>query len=176
MIQWAMIDLETLGTLPDCQVLTVAGLKFDPNAVSKPVDEFYFKLNIDEQYSRSISESTMAWWEKQPEAIILDAFSENDRTPVKDMLLFLRKWAVGVDAFWSQGTFDYVILENLYREHNIAHPWAFWQIRDSRTVFKLLPEDPRKKEKFAAHNALEDCRVQARCLQRVIQDLDLKQK
>lgn len=170
-----MIDLETLGTLPDSTVLTVAGLKFDPNEESKPFEEFYFKLNIDEQSNRSICESTLEWWGNQPNHIILDAFSEENRVAVIDVLMYLRKWAVGVSAFWSQGTFDYVILENLYRSYNIPHPWAFWQVRDSRTVFKLLPEDPRKKEKYNAHNALEDCRVQARCLQKVVKELNLHQ-
>jgi hypothetical protein len=36
-----------------------------------------------------------------------------------------------------------------------------------------MPEDPRKKFKFAAHNALEDCRVQSICIQEVYNELQL---
>ena len=32
----AMIDLETLGTGPDCVVLTIGGVKFNPNDISEP--------------------------------------------------------------------------------------------------------------------------------------------
>ena len=36
----AMIDLETLGTAPDCAVLTIGGVKFNPNAISEPYQPF----------------------------------------------------------------------------------------------------------------------------------------
>jgi hypothetical protein len=42
--------------------------------------------------------------------------------------------------------------------------WQYWQITDSRTLFKLHG-DPRVKGKAGLHNALEDCVSQAEAVQ-----------
>ena len=57
-------------------------------------------------------------------------------------------------------TFDFVILQDLYK--NIGKPtsWNYWQIRDSRTLFKMLPEDPKKEDSKQCPNALADCYLQ----------------
>jgi hypothetical protein len=52
-------------------------------------------------------------------------------------------------------------------------PWNFWQIKDSRTLFQIMPKDPRKEINFQAHNALEDSKVQALCVQQSIKQLGL---
>ena len=57
----AMIDLETLDVTPNASVLTVGGVKFDPNNDSEPHSEFYYKLDLDSQ-DRSVNDSTIAWW------------------------------------------------------------------------------------------------------------------
>jgi positive regulator of sigma E activity len=36
-----------------------------------------------------------------------------------------------------------------------------------------MPSDPRKELKFDAHNALEDCKAQAICVQQSLQKLGL---
>ena len=84
---------------------------------------------------------------------------------------------MGVDTIWCQGpAFDICILENLFRSYDHHVPWPFWKIRDSRTLFGIMPSDPRKEIKFNAHNALEDCKVQALCVQQTISKLGLKLK
>jgi hypothetical protein len=64
----------------------------------------------------------------------------------------------------------------MFKEYNHHIPWPFWKIRDSRTLFGIMPVDPRKAINFAAHNALEDCKVQALCVQQTLQQLQLKVK
>ena len=44
----AMIDLETLGTAPDCAVLTIGAIKFDPNIAKPAWDEFYYRFDVDD--------------------------------------------------------------------------------------------------------------------------------
>jgi hypothetical protein len=39
-----------------------------------------------------------------------------------------------------------------------------------------MPTDPRKKLNFAAHDALEDCRAQAKCVQWSLNELGLTLK
>jgi hypothetical protein len=62
----------------------------------------------------------------------------------------------------------------MYRQYNHHLPWPFWKVRDSRTLFQIMPVDPRKSIDFKAHNALEDCKIQALCVQQSIRDLKLK--
>ena len=61
--------------------------------------------------------------------------------------------------------------ENLYRQLGLHWNWAFYNIRDSRTLFSVMPRDPRKDIDFSAHNALEDCRVQSICVQKTMKHL-----
>jgi hypothetical protein len=172
----ATIDIETLGTNPDTVVLTIGGIKFDPMADDELHSEFYYRLDVDEQIEmgRSIMESTLEWWEKQDEEVKKEALEPTGRVPVEQTLKALNKWLVGVDKIWCQGpAFDMVILENLYKQIGLHHNWPFWNIRDSRTLFGLMPKDPRKEIDFAAHNALADAIVQSLCIQKVYKSLGI---
>lgn len=168
----AMIDIETLGTDTDAVVLTIGGVKFDPNDESRGTwDEFYYSLNIAEQLdTRSTTDETIAWWAKTNGAMLLEELDNPNRTPVIDVLKALCKWQVGPSHIWAQGPqFDFGILENMYRQYDHHIPWSgFWRIRDSRTLLGLMEIDPRKAIEFEAHNAMEDCKVQALCVQRTL--------
>ena len=71
-------------------------------------------------------------------------------------------------------TFDFTILENLYRQLGTPVPWHYWQIRDSRTLFKMMPKDPRKEIQSDLHNALADCYYQAKCIQSTFKHFGVK--
>ena len=168
-----MIDLETLSVVPESVLLTLAAVKFNPHNTVGVIDKLYHKLDIDEQTrsGRHIDDGTLAWWARQPASVYEDAMSEDGRIAVKDSLEQLTKFLVGVDSIWCQGpVFDIVILENLYRSYEMHFPWAYWQIRDSRTLFKFMNYDPRsdirKTDSKAHHNALDDAITQACAVQR----------
>ena len=89
----------------------------------------------------------------------------------------LNKWCVGLDGLWCQGPlFDYAILQNLYAQLNTPVPWNYWQIRDSRTLFGMLPEDPRKSIQMDLHNALADCYFQAKSVQKAYKRFGVKKR
>ena len=170
----ATIDIETLGTSPDAVVLTIGGIKFDPLADDGLHSEFYYRLDADFQMAinRTVDEDTIAWWGKQDADVQAEALDPEGRTSVVETLKALNKWLVGVDKIWCQGpVFDITILENLYKGADLHHNWSFWNIRDSRTLFGLMPKDPRKEINFAAHNALADAIVQSLCIQKVYKAL-----
>ena len=76
---------------------------------------------------------------------------------------------------WAQGPmFDFGMLENLYEQLGQPVPWNFWQIRDSRTLFAMMPKDPRKAIHSDAHNALADSYYQAKCVQQTYKHFGLK--
>ena len=96
------------------------------------------------------------------------------QSPKSAKIKTINKWCVGVDVFWCQGPlFDYAILQNLYTQLGHPQPWQYWQIRDSRTLFSLVPRDPNEK-RTGLHNALEDCYFQAKKVQRVYKQLGIK--
>jgi hypothetical protein len=165
------IDIETLGVKPDCVVLTIGAVKFDP--LGDFVDRengLYFRLNVDQQtdLGRTTDQGTLDWWSTQDPAVLEEALSDDNRTDVAEVLAALNRFLVGSDDIWCQGpVFDICILENLYRMMGQPIPWNYWQIRDSRTLFQVYG-DPRSKSKGLHHNALEDCVDQSIAVQTLL--------
>jgi hypothetical protein len=173
-----MLDLETLGTRPGCVILTLGAVKFDPYSLREPGPGIYFRIDVDEQTAlgREVQEDTLAWWISQADDIREEALGETDRVSLDTLYRDLNRFLVGVDNIWAQGpVFDIAILENLYRQCGWPTPWQFWQISDSRTLFKVHG-DPRIKGKAGLHNALEDCVSQAVAVQQVYNKLGIEKQ
>ena len=172
-----MIDLETLDTKPSSTILTLGAVKFNPLTFDEPKQELYIKLDINEQdtLGRTVSNSTLEWWANQDEKIQEEAFSVDGRTSIADTLTQLSKYLINSDVIWAHSYgFDMTILEDLYRQMKLPVPWNFWQVRDSRTLFSLLPEDPRKSMQTDLHNALADAYYQAKAVQIAYDQLGVK--
>lgn len=163
-----MIDLETLNTDPDSVILSVGACKFDPYTKIQPWAGVLWRLDINDQLAqgRTVSDSTLEWWSRQDAEIREEAFSELARITTQEFMTQLNRYLVGMDKIWCQGPqFDMVILEDLYRRNGVQKNWAYWQICDSRTVFGLMPSDPRKSIQTQLHNAQADAYYQALALQ-----------
>jgi hypothetical protein len=164
----ATIDLETIDVRPQATVLSLGAVKFNPLTSEEPHSELYLKISIDDQdrYNRTVSESTLEWWGKQDPKIMEEAFDQTDAVTVEDALAEISKFSVGVDTFWGQGYgFDYTMLEDMYRSIGRPIPWNFWQILDSRTLFRVCKQDPRKQIQNDLHNALADAYYQSKAIQ-----------
>jgi hypothetical protein len=173
-----MLDLETLGTQPGCVILTLGAVKFDPYTMNDPGPGLYVRPDADEQIARGreVQQDTLEWWMKQAEDVREEALGVDGRIPVEEMYRQLNRFLVGVNNIWCQGpVFDIAILENLYMQYGWPTPWQFWQIADSRTLFKVHG-DPRVKGKAGLHNALEDCVSQAVAVQQVYNRLGLEKR
>jgi hypothetical protein len=170
-----MLDLESLGTRPDCAILTLGAIKFDPFRPDAFGDSLYLRIDVDQQLSlgREVQADTLEWWSRQADDVREEALGEHDRVGLEEMYRQLNKFTVGVNNIWCQGpAFDIVILENIYRQMGWPTPWQFWQIRDSRTLFGVHG-DPRVKGKAGLHNALEDCISQAKGVQEIYNKLSI---
>lgn len=162
-----MIDLETLATSPDAAILTVGAVKFDPFGGSI-TETFYAKIDLDSchEINLTVSDATIEWWSQQSEEAKNEAFNLDNRIPIDDAFVDLYKFAWGCERVWSNGAaFDVVICETVFNRIHKAIPWKFWQVRDVRTMFDL-GIDPLRPP-VTAHNALEDARNQAICIQNV---------
>ena len=170
-----MLDLESLGTRPDCAILTLGAVKFDEYTPGSIGETLYHRIDVDEQLAlgREVQEDTLAWWAQQAQDVREEALSEEGRVSLETLYRDLNRFCVGVNNIWCQGpAFDIVILENIYRQQGWPTPWQFWQIRDSRTLFGVHG-DPREKNKEGLHNALEDCISQAQGVQEIYRRLKI---
>lgn len=174
----ATIDLETIDTRPQSTVLSLGAVKFNPFDNSEPHSEMYFKISIDDQdqLGRTSSDDTIAWWSRQDPKIMEEAFDQEGAITVEEALSKINKFVVGVDILWGQGYgFDYTIIEDMYRSLGKPIPYNFWQVRDSRTLFSVCKEDPRKKIQNDLHNALADAYFQSKAIQMAYNELGLTQ-
>ena len=173
-----MIDLETLGVDADSVIMTIGAVKFNPFKDAEPHEPLYIRCDVEEQseaHKRRIDDNTLQWWSKQDQAIQEEAFGDHDRTACEDVVKTINKWCVGLDYIWCQGpTFDFVILQDFYKNLGYPVPWNYWQIRDSRTLFAMMPTDPRKQIQEQLHNALADCYYQAKCVQQSYKHFGVK--
>jgi len=153
-----MIDIEGLGTGPDTTILTIAAQQFDPLQRDVFGGNFYARVTLESQEGRSIQQETIDWWATQPNIVREEAFNEQDRVSLEQALRGLHRTVWHAKRVWAQGpTYDMNILEHAYKSLNIALPWRYYQVRDSRTLFSLCPT---LQKPAASHHALEDCRRQ----------------
>ena len=176
MVNHAMLDLETLSTENNAVVLTIGGCKFNPFKDTEPFEKVHLKIDTTEQIERGrhIEDSTLKWWGTQPTEVKEAAFSEEGRCTVKEAHDYLHEWIKDCNKIWCQGpSFDFPIMKSLFREIDLDVPWKFWLERDARTITGLVPENLKEKIDFAAHNAVEDCIAQSKCVQYVYRQLDI---
>jgi hypothetical protein len=168
-----MIDLEGLATGPDTTILTIAAQTFDPFGTGWYDKHYYARVTLESQENRAIDNGTIAWWATQPDHAREEAFNEQDRIPLDQALDELAKMIWHSKLIWSQGpTYDMNILEHAYKSYCKPLPWKYFQVRDSRTVFSLWPDQPIPP---TTHHSLEDCRRQISMLQRTLKHLDVKE-
>ena len=168
-----MIDIEGLATTPDTTILTIAAQEFNPLERGFFGREFYARVTLESQEGRAIDESTLQWWATQPADIREEAFGEDNRIPLREALEGLHRLAWHARHVWAQGpTYDMNILEHADKSERMALPWKFFSVRDSRTLFSLVPN----LQKYpASHHALEDCRRQIRLLWDCLEYLKVKE-
>lgn len=164
-----MFDIETLDTKPSAVILSLGAVKFDPRRRSIPQDMprllIKFEIDAQSQLGRTISEDTLAWWSNQPKDIQEEAFGEEGRSSLDEAIDAFHKFAWNSDRIWSQGCFDVVIMEDLYRSVGRTPPWNYWQIRDSRTLFDFIDGS---MDRSKHHDAMADATEQALAVQRAL--------
>src|SRR5687768_2820217 len=130
-----MIDLESLGVRPGAIVTSVALVRFNDEA------HCAFNLSIPDQQALGleIDAATENWWLQQDPVAYQLAIA--NPLPLASALPYLStwiQWAAGGQDFqiWCHGaTFDCPLLGEVYHRAGLETPWAFWQVRDTRTLY-----------------------------------------
>ena len=160
-LRHVMIDLETMGTVPEMAIVSVGAVLFDPRLGKIDKKTFYRELDWESQ-GRFIDPETQKWWEGQNAKAKDALYGLED---LGDTLNELSEWLPADCKVWGNGsTFDISCLEHAYRQLGIVIPWKFWNVRDCRTVLDMY-ESKRggfnKQTGGTLHNALDDAKYQA---------------
>lgn len=164
--QDVMIDLETLGTVPGCSILSIGAVAFDA-ASGQLGPELYVVVNRQNCLAASLFEDpdTITWWEKQSDEakqVLRDAESgERLEDALAQLTEYLDQFSLKQVKVWGNGSdFDNAILSVCYDKIGATAPWRFWNNRCYRTL-KSLSKGPKPKRQGTYHNALDDAKTQA---------------
>lgn len=172
-----MVDLETLGTVPGCVILSIGAVAFD-------------ELEVDEQHGfyqvifqpscelagLHVDDATKAWWEDQSEearAVLKAANQVESSTMLRDALtlfnnFILDSYPTNVRIWGNGANFDNPLLACAYKAAGIKPAYEFWNERCYRTV-KNQYRDVKLVREGTYHNALDDARSQAKHLVEICQ-------
>lgn len=156
-----MLDIETLGTRPGCMVLSAALVRFSDLAATS------INFNWDDQRAIGLvsDSATQDWWsaDERNEAWIA---AVKDAVPLVPALQHLSAWIqwAGPDPLvWCHGAgFDGPILQRVFEVAGVPCPWAFWNVRCTRTLYDLAGVDVNAYRTGLAHVALNDAMAQTR--------------
>jgi len=164
-----MIDIESLDTTPDCVILTIGAVLFDPRGHGI-IDKIEIRPTIEDQtekYNRSINDATMEWWGKQSLEAIEEAMGDRDRVSFEQAMNQLYKFCWNRSkCAWSNGaSFDVVVMDHAWKQLGKNTPWNFWDIRDTRTLYDITNVNLKDGGHVTTHKAVEDAERQAMVVQ-----------
>lgn len=162
-----MIDLETLDTKNSTVVLSIGAVCFNYET-GEIGPKFYCTLSRDEQIvkGRTISNSTLKWWESQnEEAQDVLVKSQLDTIPVGAKLQvfynFVKANTSKVRAWANSPSFDLEIMKHILNQYDIKVPWLFYNERDVRTFRHVKANNDKiNRTEGIHHNALSDALAQ----------------
>lgn len=159
-----MTDIETMGQRFDAPVLSIGSVFFDLDT-GFIKSEFYRAVDIDSAFRFGRTNgSTVKWWMQQGDAARQAAIKGTENLPkvLQDFSAFYKQHPKA-PIYGNGPSFDMTILEHAYARCEINVPWAFWNIRDCRTMKDLGEAIGYTVPKLqgTAHNALDDAKHQA---------------
>lgn len=186
------IDLETAGLGTNAPIIAIGAVRFAPRpscqllssyypkGMTTTSNEFYTAVNLVGQ--TPIDPSTFYWWLEQGQAAREAALEGRDGISLGNALRALWQWlqadstVVGRNSnftgeLWIRGDRDSVWLEEAHKREGVAIPYKFRNVRDQRSIVDFAEKRGlvMPYRTGVAHDALEDARYQAECLQAVFE-------
>jgi hypothetical protein len=171
-----MIDMEGTAQCASSGILTLGACTFGL-PFGQQRQKFYERASLasNESMGRTISRSTMEWWDKQDKAMRDEAFGGTQN--INLMLIAFEQWCIekfAIDAgrealvdrieLWSRGAgFDCEILQDAFLNIFGYYPFDFRKHMCQRTVERLMPASLKSAipPQQSKHHALEDAMYQA---------------
>jgi DNA polymerase III epsilon subunit-like protein len=158
-----MLDLETLATDSNAQIVSIGAVKFDSRGLGS---EFYSTIILEGNSPFSVNPQTVGWWFKQSQEA-RDALFTPEPKRIQDVLRDFQLWFKEAGdsgkEVWGNGVnFDNTILRNAFEKCHIKCPWHFRDDRCYRTVVALNKHKGIQYKRVGTHhNALDDAKTQA---------------
>lgn len=180
-MQHLMVDVESLGNTPGCQLLSIGAVWFDPMNDAYG-DELYIPIKCEKAMGLHVDPDTVAWWAKQSDAA-RKVFSDSRAISTIEACVayqeFVEKGAGKGTYFWSHGaSFDYPLLAAVFKAQGFTMIPPYWQSRCTRTIYDAAGIDSKRElaemRTGAHHNALDDARAQAKLVTKAFQILYAK--
>lgn len=178
------IDLETLGTSADSVILSIGAVAVCAETGASV--GFYAPCSIASQANRTISQSTLRWWEGQSaEAREALDYARSDECPpieaaLQDLTTWLGELGKTHDVYpWGNGSdFDIAMLNHAFKQISDFVPWNFRSSRDMRTLYDItlrfgMDIKGNTPKVGVAHNALDDAQFQANVIMESLRQIDL---
>lgn len=156
------IDLETLGTNVDSQILQIGACIFNEDT-GEINDTIELNIEIDQDAPINCTIGTIQFWLNQPDEVF--KATRINAVSLADALLRLSSFISSIKpitSVWANGTkFDLGMLEYQYKQYNIPIPWCHNDDRCMRTLRQLVgPIDIPSTG--MSHTALSDAIWQAK--------------
>lgn len=176
-----MVDLETLGLIPGCKIISIGAVVFCEAGLQ---DEFYTAIRRDPQRPLREEPEAVAWWVGQPADARAELFGAQACKPfLSEALIAFNFWLLGIagkreengrceiDVWGNGANFDNAVLEVACHEMGVQPMWNFWNNRCFRTLKNLRHVPGGGPFIGTKHNALDDAKHQAQHAVRIMNHL-----
>ncbi len=165
-----MLDLETLGSNPSAPVVQVGMVFFTREGIQT---SSLLSVDFDDALRHGEADgSTIKWWLQQDKAAQNTLFS-NTR-PLEEVANIIEKLieAQNANFYWAHATFDFPILQSMFRSLGRKYPLPFKRTLDLRTLEMLAGNIEWAPRTGVHHNALDDATYQAEHAIKLLNKLD----
>jgi 3' exoribonuclease, RNase T-like len=163
-----MVDLETLGTLPGSVIVSIGAAAFDQHGIRGVM---YSNVSIDSCLAAGliVDGGALEFWLRQTDDAARKALFASPPRGLRESLAAFTAFYqhFNCEWLWCHGAnFDVPLLDVAYSVtgHTEWRPWRFRNLRDTRTLYSLLPSSVVFGPQADKHNALADAEYQARCV------------
>lgn len=163
------VDIETLGTSPDTVILSIGACVW--NLDSNTVSDCYYSEIKSTQFKRTTDADTLEWWKIQRE---LGTHFPDGKESLRTVLGDFCAWtAKHVGPIYSNGTdFDITILTHALKQEDYLIPWAYYAVRDYRTLRQLFPHVKAPQANSKKHHAMYDAIYETQHLLEILRHID----
>lgn len=173
-----MVDLETLGTVPGCVILSIGAVAFSQED-GLDAQGFYCVLHRPscEEAFLSVDPDTVRWWQNQNEearAVLEQSMDAARSLPLAKGLERLNSYlgrfgGRGDVRLWGNGSdFDNALLSVAYDAAKVTPAWSYRNNRCYRTL-KNLASELKLERQGTHHDAFDDACNQARHLLQILE-------
>lgn len=147
---------------PEARLMQVALVPFNARGTINYLSKFNEFLNLKPTLWSKDSESTMQWWERQPNWDAMIEYQEKAGVNPLDMMQRLANYfayirevemdmalTCGLEpsiTIWSKHHIDISILETYHHKLSMPLPWQHYEVRDMATAYQPYRNELKRRD------------------------------